>query len=195
MYKSIKSTREKFLNSFNEQVEKYNAHKNKPTINKKLPKCVICDLDGTLTYIGGREPFDFSKVSLDEPNKNVIDLIKQFHQQGIKVVFLSGRSEICAEDTVDWIRKYCSEYPEPKFVKYDSEDLKDIINDPDYSPVLLRRSKDMRKGHIAKREIFEKAILPYLNPILALDDTKQIVDLWKYLDIPVWQIVGDTWKK
>lgn len=194
---SIRNTifqkRDQFIAEFKSQVEKYNLSRIKPIINKELQDCIIFDIDGTLTHIGGRQPFDFSKVSQDKPNEAVISLIDKFNKQGAKIIFLSGRSDICADDTVSWIKKHCGDIPEPKFVEYDDKELKDIITDANSCPVLLRKNKDFRKGFVVKREIFEFAILPYFNPILALDDTDKIIDLWEYLGVPVWKIVGDSW--
>jgi hypothetical protein len=52
----------------------------------------------------------------------------------------------------------------------------------------MRRDKDFREDHVIKREIYEQHIRPYYKVLLALDDKPSILELWRSLDIPAWQV-------
>ncbi len=40
-------------------------------IEQKYPKAVICDLDGTLALLNGRDPFYWNKIGVDKVNMPV----------------------------------------------------------------------------------------------------------------------------
>ncbi len=46
--------------------------------NNKLPKALICDVDGTIAEINGRSYYDYNKVSTDIPREEIISMIKSW---------------------------------------------------------------------------------------------------------------------
>nr|WP_258932547.1 hypothetical protein [Flavobacterium oreochromis] len=61
--------------------------------NEALPKAIICDLDGTLALMNGRNPFDASKCDEDLLNVPVANVLKNYHQLGYKILLVSGRED------------------------------------------------------------------------------------------------------
>ena len=61
--------------------------------NLDLPKAIICDLDGTLALMNGRNPFDASRCDADLLNEPVANLLKNYHQLRYKILLVSGRED------------------------------------------------------------------------------------------------------
>ncbi len=132
-----------------------------------LPRAIICDLDGTLALINGRSPFDASKCEQDSPNWPVVNMVKNYHGLGYKIILLSGRQDTHRTQTIHWLEKF--------EIKYDL--------------LLMRKANDMRKDAIIKREIFESHIERKYFIELVLDDRDQVVDLWRNdLQLPCFQV-------
>jgi len=78
---------------------------------------VIFDLDGTLADIDARRKlatknngkmnwdvfFDPANISLDLPNKPVIEMAKMLHNAGKTIVIFSGRSKATKDATAKWL--------------------------------------------------------------------------------------------
>lgn len=132
--------------------------------NKMLPKCVIVDCDGTICLNReGRSPYDLSRVSEDSLNEPLYELLKVYWLQRIKIIFMSGREEICRKDTEDWIRKNCP----------------DIHNWELY----MRPEKDYRSDEIIKKELYEKHIKDKYYVLCVHDDRDRVVALWRSLGL------------
>lgn len=75
--------------------------------NPDLPKAVIFDIDGTLALNNsGRNDYDMSRVSEDDPNLPIVELCKRLHTTGLRIVVCTGRTDDCREQTVCWLNKY-----------------------------------------------------------------------------------------
>jgi hypothetical protein len=75
------------------------------------PGVFLVDLDGTValrdeTAPGRRGPFDWARVAEDLPNTSVITVIQAVAAAGHRIVYLSGRSEVCRRATSVWIAKH-----------------------------------------------------------------------------------------
>jgi predicted kinase len=134
-----------------------------------LPKAVICDLDGTLAILNGRDPYDASTCVNDDVNhalKGVLDAMLAYgkiHQ----IIFLSGRDGKYRVPTENFLRKagYAA------------------------APLFMRTEGDNRKDCIIKKELFEAHIHGKYNPILWFDDRQQVVDMVRReLGITVFQV-------
>ena len=89
-----------------------------------MKKTVIFDLDGTLALIDKRRALagitpgapevtnpqmdwkvflDPKNIFLDEPNVPVIKMAQMLHSQGFKIWILSGRSDVTADVTFNWL--------------------------------------------------------------------------------------------
>ena len=106
--------------------------------DEKLPKAIICDIDGTLAHMKDRSPYDWSRVGEDEVDpiiKNLLNALKEKHV----ILLISGRDEVCREETNKWLRKY----------------------DIPHALLFMRPEGDTSKDSIVKRLLFENYIRDY----------------------------------
>lgn len=137
------------------------------TQDKNLPKAVICDLDGTLSLLNGRDPYNAATCDNDLLNEPIAAALKMAKQQGYQVILLSGREDKFREPTVRFLDKHQIGY--------------DLL--------LMRTSNDFRKDNIIKRELFEGEIQGKYFVEFLLDDRNQVVDMWrKDLHLPCFQV-------
>ena len=125
--------------------------------NADLPKGIICDLDGTLALMNGRNPFDAAKCEEDILNKPVAKVLKTFQNLGYKILLLSGRKEEHKPQTVNWLAQ----------------------NNISYDLLELRKTTDSRADTIVKKELFYEHINGKYFVEFVLDDRDQVVDLWR----------------
>ena len=132
-----------------------------------LPKAVICDLDGTLSLLNGRDPYDASSADEDLLNVPVARVLQMAKAQGYKVILLSGREQLYREPTERFLSKYQIAY--------------DLL--------LMRTTYDYRKDNIIKKELFQQEIAGKYFIEFLLDDRNQVVDMWrKDLQLPCFQV-------
>ena len=137
------------------------------TQDKNLPKAVICDLDGTLSLLNGRDPYNAATCDNDLLNEPVAAALKMAKQQGYQVILLSGREDKFREPTMRFLDKHQIGY--------------DLL--------LMRTSNDFRKDNIIKRELFEGEIQGKYFVEFLLHDRNQVVDMWrKDLHLPCFQV-------
>ena len=72
-----------------------------------LPEAVLVDIDGTVALMGGRSPYDMTRVGEDRPNPSVITAVRAMHAFGHHIVFCSGRSDDAREDHGAMARRAC----------------------------------------------------------------------------------------
>lgn len=139
----------------------------------KLPKAIICDIDGTLAIKGDRSPYDVDKVDLDTVNTPVADLINNYYNQTtnngepVYIIIFSGRDGSCQEKTIQWLAD----------------------NNIGYDVLYMRTAGDNRKDSIIKRELYEQYVKDRYNVMFVLDDRNQVVDLWRQeLGLPCFQV-------
>lgn len=131
--------------------------------NKK--DAVIVDIDGTLSLINNRNPYDLNNVLDDEINKPIKDIVFILSSK-FDILIVSGREDKCIEDTMLWLD----------------------INEIPYINVFLRKTDDRRTDSIVKEEIYNKHIKPFYNIKYVLDDRQQTVDLWRRLKLCCLQV-------
>lgn len=128
---------------------------------------VICDLDGTLAlHTSGRSPYDYSRVYEDSVNEAVFDLIRLFSFDGDHIVFVSGREDSCREDTIRWLEDHCG------------------LEDPE---LYMRKTGDKRDDTLVKYEIFDQHLRDRWIDF-ALDDRTRIVQMWRKINVPCFQV-------
>jgi len=150
---------------------------------EKLQAAII-DIDGTLAlHEGLRGHYEYGKVLQDLPNSPVIDLVSRMvmaNSTGLREIvplFVSGRMD-CNEgqvrrDTIQWLSRYCfAPYADELFMR--QEFLPDGKN-------------DYRPDFIVKEEIYHNLIKPKYDVLYAIDDRKQVVDMWRRLGITCFQ--------
>lgn len=136
--------------------------------DETLPKAVLVDVDGTAMKMSGlRGPYDWDKVIDDEPNLPVVETVKALHARGYKSIVLSGRDEICRDDTL----------------------LSLEVAGLPVDELFMRPNGDSRKDFIVKHELFDAHIRNRYNILLALDDRNSVVDFYRQeLGLPVFQV-------
>ena len=74
-----------------------------PEIDPQLPNCYLVDIDGTLAVNHTRSPFAWDRVGEDALNPAVALTIAQLGRD-TQIVLLSGRSSVCYDLTVEWLK-------------------------------------------------------------------------------------------
>jgi predicted kinase len=158
------------LNSVGERVIKnlYNQfvappRSPKPIYNPNLPDAIICDLDGTIALIGDRNPYDAASCELDLVNEPVRLILET---AGKAIAFVSGREDKFKPQTLAWLAKH------------------NII----FECLHMRKSGDLRKDSIVKKEIYDEFILDKYNVDFVLDDRDQVVRVWRDLGLTCLQV-------
>ena len=147
--------------------------------NKDLPKCLIVDIDGTIAKMTNRGPFEWDKVSHDEPRKFVLDMIEGIVKENdCFVVYLSGRDSVCEPDTRKWIYDNTSDY----------------VFSHNWQ-LYMRKENDTRKDCIVKEEIFWDKIASKYNVIGVFDDRPQVLQMWHELKLPNVICVGNPFEE
>ncbi len=135
-----------------------------------LPTALICDLDGTLALLNGRNPYDAARCEEDIVNEPVADILKTYFLAGYTILLASGRSDQHRPQTERWLDKHSIQY----------------------NALYMRVEGDFRKDAIIKREIYEQHMQGRYNIKFVLDDRNQVVELWRSLGLTVLQVAeGD----
>lgn len=144
-----------------------------PEYNIQLPDCIICDLDGTLADSSWRSPYDASQCDKDPLIIPVADVIKGYmynESKQVHIIFMSGREDKYREPTDRFLQTYS-------------------LNE--YHSLLMRKSGDMRRDSIVKRELYEEHIKGKYNVLFVIDDRPQVIrEAWQKLGLFVFN-VGD----
>lgn len=161
--------------------------------DEKLPKAIMCDLDGTLAIIGDRTPYDATDCDIkDKPNWPVIRAVLAMHAQGVKVLFMSGRDQKYRPETERFIEKYCVRKNNENFFKngkptsvvepipYELHMRGETAPDPD--------KMDQRKDSVIKQELFDKYVAGKYHVLFVLDDRNQVVDFWRSIGLTCFQV-------
>lgn len=162
----------KRLKSVGEKVIRYNYNRylkqplEKIIQDKNLPKAIICDLDGTLAKLNGRNPYDASRCEDDLLNEGVASIVKSYQKSGYKILLVSGREDKFKEQTQKWLNLHN--------IKYDV--------------LIMRKTSDTRKDSIIKSEIFTNNIKDNYYIEFILDDRNQVVDMWRDLGLTCLQV-------
>ena len=139
--------------------------------NQELPKCIVVDVDGTITKEphASRRPYDWKKVGLDEPNSPVIEIVKAL-ASNFTIVFVSGRSDVCRKETIEWINEKFS---------WSSDNYW----------LFMRNATDFRPDTEVKKDLYEKFVFPCFYVVSVFDDRNSVVDMArKELKLPTFQV-------
>lgn len=129
----------------------------------------ICDIDGTIANMKGiRTPFEWDKVSKDKPILTSIAMVEGLINSGLFPVFVSGRDEVCYEDTHMW--------------------LLEQFGDIDFK-LFMRPAGSFEKDTKIKKDIFKQHIDGDYNIYVVLDDRPTVSRMFRYeLGLDVVQI-------
>ena len=148
-------------------------HKPKQIIDDKLPWCLICDIDGTLSDSTNRKIFDDSHAIEEIVIEPVRDILFQYASSDIAIFIMSGRKETCREITEQWLEK----------------------NNIPYDDLYMRKADDNRDDTIIKRDLYEKYIKGRYNTLFVIDDRPKVCKMWQDLGIFTLVVNQDVYAK
>lgn len=152
------------------------------TQDQNLPKAIMCDLDGTLSLLNGRNPYDASTCDKDLPNYPVLETLKLYYDAEYQIIFCSGREDKYKEQTERFLETHFVTY----FIDLSKEPFK-----RDYK-LFMRKTGDLRKDSIIKEEIFNESIRDKYNVLFVMDDRNQVVEGWRDIGLTCFQVApGD----
>jgi hypothetical protein len=129
----------------------------------KLPKALVCDLDGTLAlyeHLKHRGHYDASNCYLDDVNIPVREVLSRFADD-TEIIYLTGREEIYRDATVRFLGdRICPG-----------------------GQLLMRPKGDTRKDTITKMELFDQNVRGRYNVLFCLEDRPRVVRMWRRLGL------------
>lgn len=137
---------------------------------ENLPKCIMVDVDGTLSNSWNRRIFDFKECINDEVIEPVKLVVNRFKDSGIKVIIFSARDDICYDETKQWL----------------------INNDIYHDELFLKGVKDNRNDSIVKEEMFYKHIHGVYDPLFVIDDRIGVLKLWQSIGLFTFDVRQDA---
>jgi len=142
----------------------------------------IFDIDGTvadmshrLHYIQGwNKDYDkfYGSVSEDKPIEDVIDILRLLFLDHHRIIFMTGRSEVCREDTIKWIRKH---------IYHGNKDINIELH--------MRPSRDWRPDTTIKMEMWyglDESIRSKVKGVF--EDRNSVVEMWRGLGVRCYQV-------
>jgi predicted kinase len=144
-----------------------------------LDPAIIVDLDGTLAIHNGRSPYNYDSLYQDTISEVVNPVVEMLYANPFDgdaefsdIIFLSGRPDSHRQQTVAWL---------------ESKGWR-----PEQYRLFMRKAGDDRADYVVKYEIFDREIRNKFDVRLVLDDRDQVVDMWRAIGLPTWQVArGD----
>lgn len=170
--KAIKETVKRYLNGGNDLPELPAYFYERITApeplqqDANLPHAWIVDFDGTIAKMVDRGPFDWNRVDEDAPIEHAIQLVRDLHHSGQKIIIISGRDGTAEQGSLEWLKAW----------------------DVPYDEFILREAGDSRKDFIFKNEIYETRIKGKYFISGCLDDRHQVVQHYRKLGLFVAQV-------
>lgn len=137
----------------------------------QLPWAILVDMDGTMAKLNGRSAYDETRVSEDLPNPAVIRAMVNAHLYGDRIIVMSGRTQGCMQETLEWIAQHVS-----------------IPFDVPIEGLHMRSEGDSRADSIVKSELFDKYVRGKYNISFVLDDRDSVVKLWRSMGLTCFQV-------
>lgn len=149
-----------------------------PEAVKRLPPCVILDVDGCLAVKGDRGALEYEKALDDDLNLLLLMAISAIAQEGIPFIIVTGReySEKNEEAIFLWIRKAF------RIVGADA-----VIVDRKLERLFMRPVGDLRFALDFKKEAISR-IMETNHPVLAIEDDPTVAQWMASQGIQVWQV-------
>lgn len=139
-----------------------------------LPEVYVFDIDGTLARKGDRGYYDWKKVGVDTPIPHVIKVAESL-VHSYQTIFLSGRDEVCYNETMDW-----------------------IINNVYIgigAPILYMRPEGSHiRDTVVKHDLFYKHLANKYNVLAVFDDRPSVCRMWRKMGVNVFN-VGDPYQE
>lgn len=140
-------------------------------------KAIIVDIDGTLADCSHRrhhvegekkdwEAF-FAEIESDKANDWCVQLIQSMgRHHSVAILYVTGRMEKYRRTTKAWLfRNLPIQKISDAGIRYDG--------------LFMRPDGDYRPDWQVKEEIYKRDIEPHFDVLFAVDDRKQVVDMWR----------------
>ena len=137
-----------------------------------MRQIIICDLDGTLAdcshrqhYVQGSGKKDWRKFFQGIPDDALVvplnKLLQSLHQH-YDIWFVSARPDNYRKTTETWLDEVAGWKP-------NGDDIR----------LIMRKAGDFRADTIVKKEILDSIREEDVEIIIAFDDRKSVVDMWR----------------
>lgn len=141
---------------------------NDTTMNNIKKEIILCDLDGTIAILNGRDPYDASTCEQDPLNVHVYKVLSAL-KKDYDIIFLSGRMDKFRQQSENWLTKH------------------GLMAG---SKLLMRKTDDQRPDYVVKEEIYDNEIKDNHVVVLVLDDRLNVCRMWHRRGLPLLR-VGD----
>ena len=149
-----------------------------------MKKAVIFDIDGVLAEKSPERDYrEYDKVHLDKPIYDLFCLCEMYIKEGYEVFWITGRKELCREQTVYFLYKCLAETNSNivfKYMLHLSADVREFSLKKSISNSLfMRPDNDHRKAHILKKELYETHIEGKYDVVATFDDDPEIIKMYQ----------------
>lgn len=142
--------------------------------NPDLPDCIICDIDGTLSHMTDRSPYDGEACAsdiLDAAVSNVLHTYKMAYadlteELRPKIFLFSGRNGESEPQTRAWLK----------------------ANHVPFDELHMREKGNFQKDCIIKGKMLDEQIIGKYNVLFMLDDREQVVDYYRSRGLKVFAV-------
>lgn len=159
-------------------IVKRDATKVEPYVRPEgKPEAVIVDIDGTVAFMNGRSPYDYSRVLEDGVHEDMRRTLQDIDYQGdCHILFVSGRDDVSRADTLSWLKVHS--------VPYDELFMRPTGSKDEFG--------NKKRDFDIKLELFNEHIRDHYNVRNVFDDRNQVVELWRALGLRCYQVApGD----
>jgi hypothetical protein len=127
------------------------------------PSCYIVDIDGTVSLINGRNPYDGTKVHTDIVNLPIARLLDNFisANSDAVIIYSTGRNEKYRDVTTKWLEE---------------NDLWDDFGEP---LLLMRPPGEKKPDAEVKKDNYYKHIHGKYNVELVIEDRSRVVTMYR----------------
>lgn len=139
-------------------------------------RCYLFDLDGTICDCAHRlhhiqstpKNWDefFAACHDDDPIPHIIELARHLKCAGLEIVYVTGRSDQCREQTEQWLNN----------------------NHLPFGPIYMRKEGDHRDDDEVKIELLAQVRRDGFDPVLAFEDRSRVVRAFRKSGLPCLQV-------
>lgn len=142
--------------------------------------CYVFDLDGTLADCthrlnlihGENKDWDafFKACHRDRPIIDVVEVLEILHEQGYMILILTGRSDVCREETLQWLDD----------------------NGISFHQILMRKQGDRRPDDILKLEMLHNWQLEFPHKVVLgiFEDRTRVCKALREQNFRVYQVAN-----
>jgi uncharacterized HAD superfamily protein len=131
----------------------------------------LCDMSHRLHFIKGIGKKDWKSfdqhMAEDTLNAWCYKIVDLFSKAGIRVIYVTGRSDAYRETTLAWL----------------------VQNKCPIDALFMRAAKDNREDTIVKKEIYENEIQGKYDVLFCVEDRASVTKMWRSLGLVCLQCV------